>query len=307
MLTYFRATLLLAQSSSQTTNQQRLESYLSASSQLDLDLTGHFESPNHADGYSNSRVSNDHGTNTARDLASRIKILELFTLHVLPRNEEWAYAREFVTMSEILDEDRRETLLHTLQALEDEKSRDAKYDSNEAGPLETELLQQQEREEKPRLDEAEAAEENLSNQQTNSNHRRTYSEKDYGIESPDPTSTPAQPPSAPSRHISKPVHQAPSQKPPRLPARNTSPKKPTSTSIYKRSVATMAALRPLIFSMAQSMSKNPLSILRFVLFVMGIVIALSRRDVKDRIARITGPGWDKVKRTVGMGVKVSYI
>ena len=48
-------------------------------------------------------------------------------------------------------------------------------------------------------------------------------------------------------------------------------------------------------------------LLRFVLFLVGLVLALSRRDVKDRLGRITGSGWEKIRGTVGMGVKVSYI
>ena len=40
------------------------------------------------------------GTDTPRDLEKRIKLLELYTLHVLPRNEEWDYARE-LTRGEI--------------------------------------------------------------------------------------------------------------------------------------------------------------------------------------------------------------
>lgn len=305
-MSVFRATLLLSQSSSQTTNQQRLESYLSASSQSNLDLTGHFDSPNNTNGYSNGHVSQDHGTNTPRDLASRLKILELFTLHVLPRNEEWAYARDFITMSEVLDEERRDSFLQALQGLENEKSRDADRDANETREREMELEREQEQEERRKVAEAQAAQEQHRSQQQPSNHRRVGSEKDYGIDSSHPTPTSAQPPSAPSKTPSNPINQAP-PKPSRSSPRTTSPRKPTSTSIYKRSVAIMAALQQIVSQMAQSMSKNPISLLRLVLFLMGMVVALSRRDVKDRVARITGTGWDKVKRTVGMGVKVSYI
>lgn len=46
-----------------------------------------------------------------------------------------------------------------------------------------------------------------------------------------------------------------------------------------------------------------MAMLRFVLFLMGLVAAFSRQDVKERLAA----AWDKIKRMVGMGVKVSYI
>ncbi len=211
-------------------------------------------------------------------------------------------------MSEVLDEERRDTFLQALQGLENEKSRDAEYDANEAREREreTELEREREQDERRMVAEAQVAEEQRRSLQQPSNHRRIDSEKDYGIDSSHPTPKSAQPPSALSKNTSNPVNKAP-PKPSRSPPRITPPRKITSTGIYKRSVATMAALQHLISNMAQSMSKNPMLLLRFVLFLMGIVVALSRRDVKDRVARITGSGWDKVKRTVGMGVKVSYI
>lgn len=69
----------------------------------------------------------------------------------------------------------------------------------------------------------------------------------------------------------------------------------------------MSAVQHLISNVTEQISRNPMSLLRFILFLMGLVVALSRRDVKDRLGRLTGAGWDKMKRTVGMGVKVSYI
>jgi hypothetical protein len=50
-----------------------------------------------------------------------------------------------------------------------------------------------------------------------------------------------------------------------------------------------------------------MSIVRTLLFVLGILMAMSRQDVRDRVRRITGGAWQKIRSTVGMGVKVSYI
>ena len=61
------------------------------------------------------------GTDTPRDLNTRIKLLELYTLHILPRNDEWDYAREFINMSEVLDDERKEAFLLALQSLKEEK------------------------------------------------------------------------------------------------------------------------------------------------------------------------------------------
>lgn len=63
----------------------------------------------------------------------------------------------------------------------------------------------------------------------------------------------------------------------------------------------------MVKNLAKSLTANPLAYLRTLLLVLGFVMALGRQDVRDRIRRLTGAGWDKVRGTVGMGVKVSYI
>ncbi|KZZ96303.1 peroxin-26-like protein [Ascosphaera apis ARSEF 7405] len=88
------ATLLLKHSNSQALNQQRLETYLASASQ-----------PSYENGSNGA-----NGTETLRDLDTRIRILELFTLHVLPRNNDWGYAREFIKLSDILDDEKKEQL-----------------------------------------------------------------------------------------------------------------------------------------------------------------------------------------------------
>lgn len=74
-------------------------------------------------------------------------------------------------------------------------------------------------------------------------------------------------------------------------------------SVYKRSAALISNLQRFMASLTRSASRNPIALLRFVLFLVGIVVALSRRDVKAKITQ----AWEKVQRTIGMGVKVSYI
>lgn len=59
--------------------------------------------------------------------------------------------------------------------------------------------------------------------------------------------------------------------------------------------------------MSKTVAGNPLSIARTLLFMLGIIVALSRQNIREKIRRITGSGWQKIKGTVGMGVKVSYI
>ncbi len=55
------------------------------------------------------------------------------------------------------------------------------------------------------------------------------------------------------------------------------------------------------------MTGNPTAIFRMLLFIVAFLLAFSRREVRDRLKQIFGKSWEKVRNTVGMGVKVSYI
>ena len=46
---------------------------------------------------------------------------------------------------------------------------------------------------------------------------------------------------------------------------------------------------------------------RLIMFVVAFLVLVARRDLRLRVKRAVEEGWVKVKRTVGMGVKVSYI
>ena len=294
------ATLLLAQSPTQKSNQERLETYLSASRNLSQGLTDRFKVADSVNGYTNGRTGHNHGTNTPRDLNTLIQIIELFTLHVLPKNGEWDYARGFISNSEVLDEDVRESFLQTLRSLENEETQgqdQLDHILTERGDLLNQEPQPAEDSERASID--------TIRQQPQVSHQRTESETDYGIETS--ATLPAAPPTKPQppKSISKPM-KAMQPRPPHSSSSNY-PRKLPSTGIYKRSLALMSALQHLISNMTEQISRNPMSLLRFVLFLMGLIVALSRRDVKDRLGRLTGAGWDKMKRTVGMGVKVSYI
>lgn len=271
----FRATLLLSQSPSQATNQQRLESYLAAPDEPIPDSTDHIEQDSPG-GQSNNGIHYEVNTNTPRELESRIKILELYALHILPRNEEWEYAREFINMSKVLDEERREAFLQTLQSLQVETT---KYHEIEASPpqvqdhipesLQHETIQQD-------IPEPPSSKDPPPN--PIAHHQpppKPRNEKDYGIEDPQRGQTP------------KPLSNPPSPKP----------------SLYKRSLHLISALHHLFSATASSLSRNPLAAIRLLLFIAALVAAFRRRGVQERVGR----AWDKIRRTAGMGVKVSYI
>ena len=46
---------------------------------------------------------------------------------------------------------------------------------------------------------------------------------------------------------------------------------------------------------------------RLLMFLFAFLILASRRGIRVRLRRTLADGWDKVRRTVGMGVKVSYV
>lgn len=272
--------LLLSQSASQFNNQQHLETYLATS---DVSRTPR------PDQFS----AND--TNTLRDLTSRIKLLELYILHVLPANEEWGYAKDFIQLSDILDDDQKEVFQQALDDLAAAKTHNQQHtedslsDSNRTAGTTGDISQGLREAEPKSIEETEHP----------PDHRRSKSEKDHGIEKR-PVTADVRPT---SRSGNKPIIPRNSKPPPP----KTSRSKKSTDGIVKRSVAYVAAFQNLISNMTNSLSKHPVVLLRFLLFLVALLVAVSRRDVKDRINKIAKDGWDRVRRTIGMGVKVSYI
>lgn len=79
--------LLLAHSQDQTVTQKKIEAYLSAAPSL----LGSDDDP--------------------KAVSQRVKLMELYILHVLPRVGDWEYAREFTQMSPDLDEEQKDVRL----------------------------------------------------------------------------------------------------------------------------------------------------------------------------------------------------
>ena len=220
---------------------------------------------------------------------------------MLPRNGEWDYAKDFISMNEVLDEERRESFLQALQGLQQQN--DEEHDQ------ETEITRLGEKElEKERLatverqiQEAKAEEEKAKELSESRQHKRSDSVKDYGIDEPVPAKTTKKPPGPSNLRATRQPHANGRLSP------ASRAKKGHSQDVFVRGSAMLAALQRIVLNMAQSMTKNPLILLRTIMFLVALIVALGRRDVRDRISRITGGGWEKVKRTVGMGVKVSYL
>ncbi|EEA28642.1 hypothetical protein EYB25_000434 [Talaromyces marneffei] len=303
-------TLLLTHSPSQTLNQQRLETYLSVYHQPNLDVAAYME--NSASG--SRRLTRNGGTDTPKDLVARVKIIELFTLHVLPQNGEWDYAAEFIRLSEVLDEERKEVFLQTLDELKEEKDRGNQRAAEIQREKEAELERQAQEEEERRK--AAAAAEKV--QKASVEHRRANSEVDYGIDKSHPnaaakdrsavkgadkqgsSSDNKKSKSATTRRTAFPPSSSSMSK-------NIRERERSTDSVSRRIRVFYNVIRNILQHVRSSVSGNPMATIRTLIFIIGFVLVLGRQDVRARIQRLTNSSWQKIRGTVGMGMKVSYI
>lgn len=195
-------------------------------------------------------------------------------------------------MSDILDEEGRKSFVEALQSLEAEKSRDLeKVRSLEAENIkELETLQRVEAEKLSDL----AALKSLEIEKA----------KDKKHEAPPETTSNNKSVSNPPRRTAK---AAKDLHPNGISRPIGSSNKPKKLGIYNNLTSVISNLQNILLNLARSFSKSPMVLLRIVFFLAALVLALSRQDVRERVARILGSSWNKLRGTVGMGVKVSYI
>jgi hypothetical protein len=301
MLTHHSATLLLSHARTQLLNQKRLESYLAAAAFPSFDLMDKLparpSSRHSASSRYRSPVNGASGAATPRDLNARVKILELYTLHVLPRNNEWDYARDFITASTVLDDERREAFQQALQSLQHEHRLEEQRERE----------RQQRQQEQIRRDAEDARRLRTENEQREARRleeertRRGGSEVDYGIEqTPSRAGTSRDQTSRLQSSMAKPTYQNGS--PPHV--KRTGAQAP---SVVTRLGLVMINLRIFIEGLRASFTANPTLLFRTVAFVLGMLLMLSRRRIRERISRAMAVSWSKLRATAGMGVKVSYI
>ncbi|KAK1750757.1 hypothetical protein QBC47DRAFT_352896 [Echria macrotheca] len=291
------ATLLLAHAKTQTLNQKRLENYLAAVRTPNLDLSGRF-SDSTPRRFRSPAKGAPSGADTPRDLNSRVKILELYTLHVLVRNNEWEYAREFISLSAILDEERREAFLQALQSLKDEQFEAERREREERQKQEDALRRDIEEARRLRAENEERERKRLEEERAR--RAAQASEIDYGIE----RSPPSQGGSSTSGR-NRQTTGGGSLARPKPPTKGKAVASPPS--LGTRATILFANIRTLVEQMAISLKTNPFVLYRTLAFVIGLLLMLSRKGIRERVQRILGSGWNKVKATAGMGVKVSYI
>ena len=245
---------------------------------------------------------------------------------MLLRNNEWEYAREFITISEVLDEERREAFLQALQSLQDEQAEAERRDREEQRYQEEMLRRDVEDQRRKR--EQEDRERRLLDERREST-KRSPSEVDFGVEEsvrspstrsgktssinggskpiPEPTSTT---PPASSSSSSRPVPKKSLPPPARRPGVSAggggrSNKAPPT--LVARAGNILANVKRLMDEMMGSVTSTPTSVLRMMGFILFFLAVFGRRQVRERIRRVVGIAWAKVMQTAGMGVKVSYI
>jgi hypothetical protein len=305
------ATLLLAHAPDQAVNQKRLEAYLAASSTPNLDLAdrlGNVSSPR-------SRMSSRHrspakgtsGANTPRDLNARVKILELYTLHVLVRNNEWDYARDFIRASSVLDEERRDAFLQALDSLHEDQLAQDREQEEERQRQEEQLRRDVEEARRQRAENEERERRRLEEQRSH----REGSEIDYGIEE----STPSVAGSNHGRQNNKRASPSHEQQPRRQSSSSGSSRPKSSAKAAAAGPLTLTAraslilmrFRAVIEHLSAALNSNPAALMRLLAFVAGVLLMFSHKGLRERVKRILGAAWGKVKATAGMGTKVSYI
>jgi hypothetical protein len=238
--------------------------------------------------YLQRRPSQQHnGTSTPRDLNTRLKLLELYTLHVLPRNEEWDYAREFISMSEVLDDERKEAFHLALHSLKEEKEESEIREAKLRRQQEEQMELQRKDSEARRLEQSRAEDERRKRDEENKRQPRGSDEV-----------------------FRRPLHRQ------QAPSTSSRASRPTNTNkkvvapprgLYHRASLALMQMQALISNTAHSMTANPKAVFRTILFLLAFGLAFGRRDLRERVLRVMRAAWEKVRRTVGMGVKVSYI
>jgi site-specific DNA-cytosine methylase len=235
-------------------------------------------------------------------LQARVKVLELYALHVLPEVGEWDYAREFVEGCGNLDEERKEAFLLALEGLKEEreglKRREVELQEQREREVQ-EALRRKEQEEKKRVEEAERERQRHEQQQRDQAAKtaaNTASNNNKNNESRT---------SALSNNGSNASSNTPNGH-----ARGQPSRSARKTSSNSQPPANAATLLTRLTSMAHHLRHNvgpSLLNARLLMFLFAFLILASRRDIRVKLRRTLADGWEKVRRTVGMGVKVSYV
>lgn len=199
-------------------------------------------------------------------------------------------------MSSVLDEERREAFVQALQSLQEEQQAAEQREREELERQEERLRKDIEEARRLRAENEARERRRLEEERV----KREGSEVDYGIE---------QTPQAQTPNKARNPEKASSPSKPPQPSSSTSKNKKAvvSPSFGTRAVMIISNFRKVIEQMGVSLKTNPIVLMRLIAFLVSIIVVFSRKDLRERVQRILGTGWNKIKSTAGMGVKVSYI
>ncbi|KAF3906224.1 hypothetical protein ABW20_dc0101770 [Dactylellina cionopaga] len=237
-------------------------------------------------------------SDSPKALAQRTKLMELYILAVLPRVDEWDYAKEFTQMSPYLDVDKKENFLMALEALQREKA------EQEARKLEeeraaAEAVEREQRLAEERLRESASASENRSRSAV----RKGDSKSQSGTIRSRRRSTARSTASSDYRPVSR---------------RSRSQKRFLDDSDDAISnVSGAPRQNKNIFSQTTNFagqvvkyvnhSVGAQKTLQFAVFMMALVWALAKKSARSRLWRYLMFAWMKTVNTIGMGMKVTYV
>ena len=94
-----------------------------------------------------------------------------------------------------------------------------------------------------------------------------------------------------------------------IPVRSTrrNIKKEETAWLNRRITTMLEAFQGLVHKLALSMSMNSMTLLRTIFFLTALIVSISRHDVRANLVKIRTLGWDRLRSTLGAGVKVSYL
>lgn len=281
--------LLLSHAPSQAENQRRLERYLSALTPWPPDTKADKGQEDMLDGVTEAADDNPltdhHPTKTSGSLLP-MSLMEIYTLHVLPRNNDWTRARSFIAAATSLDDANRHRLLQLLEALEAEQKNAVTVGE---GRTPGKGASQDRR---PRSDD-----------QPNGKLRDTPNgdlEMDngtlVGVGKEDESSlvNGAIPSNTRSRTSTSKAKESTSRtKGPR--ALRTGEKSALIARGQTPAINVMSRLQQFFTLFVAFLKINPLMYLRTLLFLIGLLFALSRGEYRERIRKMTATGWNKLK------------
>lgn len=63
----------------------------------------------------------------------------------------------------------------------------------------------------------------------------------------------------------------------------------------------------MVLDAGRGMTGNSMGLFRLLMFLVAFLLVMARRDLRMKLKRGIEDSWMKVKQTIGMGTKVSYI